>query len=85
MKQAKTYAATVRAVVADLTAACDVVRLHETIGNVDVLVNNAGMGSVHQPARSKRFLDLAENECDRGMATNLKTAFLVTRAFLPGM
>jgi 3-oxoacyl-[acyl-carrier protein] reductase len=65
-----------RAVVADLTAARDVVRLHKTIGDVDVLVNNAGMGSVRQPARSKRFLDLDENEWDRGIATNLKTAFL---------
>ena len=75
----------VRAVVADLTDAGDVVRLHETLGDVDVLVNNAGMGSVRQPATSKRFIDLDESEWDRGIATSLKTAFLVTRAFLPAM
>jgi 3-oxoacyl-[acyl-carrier protein] reductase len=76
---------TVRAAVADLTNASDVKRLHETLGDVDVLVNNAGMGSVHKPARQKRFLDLDEGEWDRGIATSLKTAFLVTRVFLPAM
>ncbi|MDP1222826.1 SDR family NAD(P)-dependent oxidoreductase, partial [Klebsiella pneumoniae] len=52
---------------------------------VDVLVNNAGMGSVRQHSESKRFLDLDEGEWDRGIAANLKTAFLVTRIFLPTM
>ncbi|MBI4172263.1 MAG: SDR family oxidoreductase, partial [Actinobacteria bacterium] len=34
---------------------------------------------------SKRFVDLDEAEWDRSIALNLKTAFNVTRAVLPGM
>jgi 3-oxoacyl-[acyl-carrier protein] reductase len=76
---------TVRAAVANLTVARDVARLHKLFGDVDVLVNNAGMGSVGQPAIQKHFLELAECDWDRGIETSLKTAFLVTRAFLPAM
>ena len=75
----------VRSVVADLTSATDVERLHEHVGAIDVLINNAGLGSLASPAIHKRFMDLDESDWDRGINVNLKTAFLVTRAFLPGM
>lgn len=55
-------------------------------GRVDVLVNNAGMTS--QAAGSdaaKRLERLALTEWDDTLRRNLTTAFLVTRAVLPGM
>jgi len=76
---------TVTAEIADLTVAADVGRLVATIGPVDILVNNAGMGTVAQPALQRRFIELDESDWDRGIAVSLKTAFLVTRAFLPAM
>jgi len=73
------------AAVADLTLAVDVARLRATIGAVDVLVNNAGMGSLASPSIDKAFVSMTEADWDRGIDVSLKTAFLVTRAFLPAM
>ena len=64
--------------VADLTTADEVARL-------DVLVNNAGMGSVAAPALQRSFLSLTEADWDVGIDVTLKTAFLVTKAFLGDM
>lgn len=75
----------VRAVVADLTLSGDVERLCSQVGEIDVLVNNAGMGTVGQPALQRRFVDLSESDWDRGIDVSLKTAFLSTRGFLAGM
>jgi 3-oxoacyl-[acyl-carrier protein] reductase len=71
--------------VANLADARDVERLRETIGAVDVLINNAGMGTVNAPAVQRRFVDLTEEEWKVGLDVSLNTAFLVTRAFLPAM
>src|ERR1022692_162102 len=49
-------------------------------GRVDVLVNNAG-GLVER----KRIAEMDEALWDRVMNVNLKSVFLVTRAFLPAM
>lgn len=57
------------------------------LGKLDVLVNNAGgyrlftSGLVH----TLPFLDLTEEEWDRVLASNLKTAFLCCKAVLPHM
>ncbi|WP_245473945.1 SDR family NAD(P)-dependent oxidoreductase [Mesorhizobium sp. M2A.F.Ca.ET.042.01.1.1] len=75
----------VSAVVADLTVSGDVERLCSQAGEIDVLVNNAGMGTVAQPALQRRFVDLSESDWDRGIDVSLKTAFLSTRGFLAGM
>jgi 3-oxoacyl-[acyl-carrier protein] reductase len=75
----------VAAQVADLTKAREVERLFTTTGAVDILVNNAGMGTAAQPALQRRFIELDESDWNRDMDINLKTAFLVTRAFLPAM
>ena len=71
--------------VADLTIAADVVRLRARVDAVDILVNNAGMGSLASPSVDKAFLSMTEADWDRGIDVSLKTAFLVTRAFLPAM
>ena len=75
----------VTAHVADLTEPEQVARLYDAVGPVDVLVNNAGMGSVGAPAEQVSFLDLDPDQWRRAMDVSLTTAVLVTRAFLPGM
>jgi 3-oxoacyl-[acyl-carrier protein] reductase len=75
-------------IVADLTSEPDVERLHEhaeALGDVRVLINNAGMavlGEMDAPGNLER-LDLADWQ--RSLERNLTSAFLVTRAFLLGM
>ncbi|QKC93885.1 SDR family oxidoreductase [Mesorhizobium sp. NZP2298] len=73
------------AMVADLTKAADVARLRGDAGAIDILVNNAGMGSLASPSADKAFLAMSEADWDRGIDVSLKTAFLVTHAFLPAM
>ncbi|NNM62008.1 MAG: SDR family oxidoreductase [Steroidobacteraceae bacterium] len=75
----------VRSCVADLTDFSDARRLAREIGAVSILVNNAGMTSVGEPAVDKPFVDYEESDWDRTIAVTLKTAFCATRAFLPAM
>ena len=49
------------------------------LGPVDILVNNAGIGLI------RSIEDLTEADFDRTIAVNLKSAFLCTRAVVPGM
>lgn len=67
----------------DASSAVDVARAvaqaMSAFGRVDILVNNAGMD------RAVSILDLEEDEWDRFMAVNLKSAFLFSKAVLPGM
>ena len=57
----------------------------EAHGRIDVLVNNAGMVVYGAAYRSGAFQDLTEADWDFGMAINLKTQFVATRAVLPHM
>jgi 3-oxoacyl-[acyl-carrier protein] reductase len=78
----------VRRAVADVTA---------VLGAPTVLVNNAGMTSVASPtlsrdlpgspdgAESGTVTDLSPEQWHRSLSRNLDTAFLTTRAVLPGM
>ncbi len=70
---------------ADLTEAAQVQRLFDSTGPVDVLVNNAGMGSVARPADTALFLDQSAEAFRRALDISLTTAVLVTRAYLPAM
>jgi 3-oxoacyl-[acyl-carrier protein] reductase len=54
-------------------------------GRIDVLVNNAGMVVYGQDEEFTAFQDLTERQWDFGMAINLKSQFLVTRAVVPHM
>lgn len=71
------------AVPCDVTDEASVTRAfaaaRERFGEVFVLVNNAGA------AESKRFVDTTIEEWSRMIAVNLTSAFLCTRAVLPGM
>lgn len=69
----------------DLTDPASVARLHDQAGPVAVLVNNAGMGSVHSPAEQVDFIDMTPDQWRRQIDCTLTTAVLVTRAFLPDM
>lgn len=81
----RTFGARVTSHIADLTDADQVAELAAAVGPVDVLVNNAGMGTVNAPALQKPFLDLTHAEWLRQMDVTLTTAAHVSRAFLPAM
>jgi NAD(P)-dependent dehydrogenase (short-subunit alcohol dehydrogenase family) len=53
--------------------------VREQFGTVDVLINNAGAFAMAP------FVDTKVDEFDRMIAVNLRSAFLVTQAFLPAM
>lgn len=71
------------AVVADVSSSADVARLVETatttLGKVDILVNNAGI------TRDHLLMRMTDEDWDKVLGINLKSAFLSTRAVLPGM
>lgn len=71
------------AVDADLTREGDVERLKraalEQFGRVDILINNAGVGK-YGPLSS-----LTAADYDWMMDTNMRSSFLCTASFLPGM
>lgn len=74
---------------ADLTVPEQVTSLVATVeaklGPVDILVNNAGMTQVGGDIPGGRLSQMSEAGWDYGIAINLKTCFLMTRAVLPGM
>lgn len=67
----------------DVSLASDVDAIVEAVrgrfGEIDILVNNAGTGVF------RTVEELTEEEFDRTLAVNLKSAFLCTQAVLPGM
>ncbi len=69
---------------ADVTSAAQVQdaasRLHSRHGQIDVLVNAAGISTM-----VPGVVDLSEDDWDRTLAVNTKGVFLMTRAVLPYM
>ena len=80
---------TVSSHTADLTKYDQVQRMAAEVlacqGKVDVLVNNAGMVIYGQEEEFRAFQDLTEQSWDFGIAINLKSQFLVTRALINHM
>jgi 3-oxoacyl-[acyl-carrier protein] reductase len=70
-------------VAADVSQAVAVARMVEhvasALGPIDILVNNAGIAIV------RGVDELTEDDFDRTIAVNLKSAFLCTQAVLPAM
>lgn len=71
------------AIAADVSVANGVLSMisnvEEHLGPIDILVNNAGI------AATRGLDDISEEDFDRTIAVNLKSAFLCTQAVLPGM
>src|SRR5512132_2338377 len=73
-------AAAFQADVSNAKAVANLIRQVETaLGPIDILVNNAGV------AVRRNLDELTEEDFDRTIATNLKSAFLCTHAVFPGM
>jgi 3-oxoacyl-[acyl-carrier protein] reductase len=75
--------------VADLTDGAEVEALadavRDSLGEVDVLVNNAGMASVASPGVLRPVTQLSDADWRAEIDRNLTTAFLVSRAFVGSM
>jgi 3-oxoacyl-[acyl-carrier protein] reductase len=75
--------------VADLTDSAEVGALADAIfdaqGEVEILVNNAGLASVTSPEVLRPVAQLTDEDWRTEIDRNLTSAFLVTRAFLGGM
>lgn len=69
----------IRASVLDVTDAAAIERVAREVGDVDVLFNCAGI--VHNGS----ILECTPQDWDLGFNVNVKSMYLVTRAFLPGM
>jgi 3-oxoacyl-[acyl-carrier protein] reductase len=73
-------AMTIAADVSDSAAVATMIAsITDTLGPIDLLVNNAGIGPAHG------LDDLTEEVFDRTIAVNLKSAFLCIQAVLPAM
>ena len=69
----------IRTRVLDVTDEAAIGKVAQEVGDVDVLFNCAGI--VHHGS----ILDAGVKDWDQAFAVNVKSMFLVTRAFLPGM
>jgi 3-oxoacyl-[acyl-carrier protein] reductase len=80
---------TVSAFVADLTDEAAAAGLVEAVlritGRIDVLVNNAGMAQTGKPLEDAALQHTSYAAWKRQIEITLNTAFLMTRAVLPGM
>jgi 3-oxoacyl-[acyl-carrier protein] reductase len=77
--------AEVSAHVADLTDRRQAFALVETAGEVDILVNSAGMVQTGVQIAFPRFRELSPEELQKHLDLNLMTAVHTTQAVLPGM
>jgi 3-oxoacyl-[acyl-carrier protein] reductase len=71
--------------IADLMEPDAAIKLVAAIGTVDVLVNNAGMAALGVLDAAGPLEDMSLETWHRSLDRNLTSAFLMTRAVLPGM
>ena len=76
----ETGAVIVKADVSDSKQVNDMAEfIHTNYGKIDVIVNNAGI------SQQKLFTDITENDWDRMFDLNMKSMYLVTKAFVDDM
>jgi 3-oxoacyl-[acyl-carrier protein] reductase len=78
----------VTGLIADLTIPEDCHRIIKEIGELDVLVNNAGMTSINSPLgidEASALTEVSTEAWQRGIQRNLDTAFNLTKAALPAL
>jgi len=75
----------VSAHVADLTERAQALALVEAVGDVDILVNSAGLAQTGVDMPFPRFGDMEPELMMRQLDTTFMTAFHTTQAVLPGM
>ena len=76
----ETGAVIVKADVSDSKQVNDMAEfIHTNYGKIDVIVNNAGI------SQQKMFTDITENDWDRMFDLNMKSMYLVTKAFVDDM
>ncbi|HZY64483.1 MAG TPA: SDR family oxidoreductase [Rubrobacteraceae bacterium] len=54
-------------------------KVHESVGKVDILINNAGIVS------GRRLMDLSDEKIEAVIGVNVLALYWVTKSFLPGM
>jgi len=64
---------------ADLRIKSEITQILQKAGDVDILINNAGI------AQYKMFQDITEEDWDDMLSLNLKSAFLISQMVLPHM
>ena len=70
----------------DATAVADLnARVEDTLGPVEILVNNAGMVQIGRDEPSALFHEVSDEKWRYGIDMSLTSAFLMTRAVLPSM
>src|SRR5512138_2141912 len=69
----------IRTRVLDVTDEASIGRIAQEVGDIDILFNCAGM--VHHGS----ILDASTKDWDQAFAVNVKSMFLVSKAFIPGM
>lgn len=69
----------ITAVHGDVSSLASMQKVYEDIGDVDILINNAAI------SHFGLLTDLSESEWDSIMAVDLKSVFLTSKVFLPGM
>ena len=69
----------IRTRVLDVTDEAAIARVAKEVGEIDVLFNCAGI------VQNGSILDAAPKDWDLGFGVNVKSMYLVSRAFLPGM
>ncbi len=69
----------IRTRVLDVTDEAGIAKVAKEVGEIDVLFNCAGI------VQNGSILDAAPKDWDLGFDMNVKSMYLVTRAFLPGM
>ena len=74
---------------ADLTDSTAVNTLIEQIesdlGPIEIVINNAGLAQIGRDKPSALFHEVSDEQWHYGIDINLTSAFMVTRAVLPGM